>query len=159
VVAFAIGGDEAAFSELVRRRQSGLRNLLRRLSRDPALTDDLAQQALLLRRGTRRGLRTLYPRWEYARLLDRARQMSLADRTPLLAALARNVAQVKHMLRNGGRVLSGTDAPIDFVAVSLTATRFPGEFLRRTARFLFAQPVTAATLEQNLACEESRQRA
>ena len=93
-------------------------------------------------------IRTLYPRWEYARLLDRARQMALADRAPVLASLARNVAQVKHMLRNGGRVLSGTDAPIDFVAVSLhlnlramvryglspyeallTATRFPGEFL------------------------------
>ena len=93
-------------------------------------------------------IRTLYPRWEYARLLERARQMALADRAPLLASLARNVAQVKHMLRNGGRVLSGTDAPIDFVAVSLhlnlramvkygvspyeallTATRYPGEFL------------------------------
>src|SRR6185312_558250 len=93
-------------------------------------------------------VRTLYPRWEYARLLDRARQMALADRTPVLASLARNVSQVKQMLRNGGRVLSGTDAPIDFLAVSLhlnlramvkyglspyeallTATRFPGEFL------------------------------
>ena len=47
VVALAIGGDAAAFSELVRRRQSWLRNLLRRLCRDPALADDLAQQALL----------------------------------------------------------------------------------------------------------------
>ena len=42
-----MGGDAAAFSELVRRRQSALRNLLRRLSRDPALADDLAQQAFL----------------------------------------------------------------------------------------------------------------
>jgi cytosine/adenosine deaminase-related metal-dependent hydrolase len=93
-------------------------------------------------------IRTLYPRWEYARLQDRARQMAAADRTAVLASLARNVAQVKRMMRNGGRVLSGTDAPIDFVAVSLhlnlramvkyglspyeallTATRFPGEFL------------------------------
>jgi RNA polymerase sigma-70 factor (ECF subfamily) len=47
VVALAIRGDAAAFSELVRRRQSWLRNLLRRLCRDPALADDLAQQALL----------------------------------------------------------------------------------------------------------------
>ena len=47
VVALAMHGDAAAFSELVRRRQSGLRNLLRRLSRDPALADDLAQQAFL----------------------------------------------------------------------------------------------------------------
>jgi RNA polymerase sigma-70 factor (ECF subfamily) len=47
VVALAMNGDAAAFSELVRRRQSGLRHLLRRLSRDPALADDLAQQAFL----------------------------------------------------------------------------------------------------------------
>ena len=47
VVALAIGGDEAAFSELVGRRQTWLRNLLRRLCRDHALADDLAQQVLL----------------------------------------------------------------------------------------------------------------
>jgi RNA polymerase sigma-70 factor, ECF subfamily len=47
VVALAMSGDAAAFSELVRRRQSALRNLLRRLSRDPALADDLAQQAFV----------------------------------------------------------------------------------------------------------------
>jgi RNA polymerase sigma-70 factor (ECF subfamily) len=47
VVALAMNGDAAAFSELVRRRQGALRNLLRRLSRDPALADDLAQLAFL----------------------------------------------------------------------------------------------------------------
>jgi RNA polymerase sigma factor (sigma-70 family) len=47
VVALAMNGDRAAFNELVRRRQSWLRNLLRRLCRDPALADDLAQQAFL----------------------------------------------------------------------------------------------------------------
>jgi RNA polymerase sigma-70 factor, ECF subfamily len=47
VVALAMNGDAAAFSELVRRRQSALRNLLRRLSRDTALADDLAQQTFL----------------------------------------------------------------------------------------------------------------
>ncbi|HWW32025.1 MAG TPA: sigma-70 family RNA polymerase sigma factor [Steroidobacteraceae bacterium] len=47
VVALAMGGDRAAFSELVWRRQSWLRNLLRRLCRDPALADDLAQQVFL----------------------------------------------------------------------------------------------------------------
>lgn len=93
-------------------------------------------------------VKTLYPTWEYAKLLDRAEQMSAADRGPLLAQLGRNVRQVKDTLRNGGRILSGTDAPIDFMAVSLhmnlramvgfgvtpyeallTATRFCGEFL------------------------------
>jgi RNA polymerase sigma-70 factor, ECF subfamily len=47
VVALAMGGDDAAFTELVRRRQSALRNLLRRLSRDAALADDLAQITFL----------------------------------------------------------------------------------------------------------------
>jgi RNA polymerase sigma factor (sigma-70 family) len=43
----AIGGDDSAYGELVRRRQSWIRELLRRLCRDPALADDLAQQAFL----------------------------------------------------------------------------------------------------------------
>ena len=47
VLALAMSGDSAAFSELVRRRQSWLRNLLRRLCRDPSLADDLAQLTLL----------------------------------------------------------------------------------------------------------------
>lgn len=44
----AAGGDDEAFAELVRRRQSWLRALLRRLCRDAALADDLSQQAFLL---------------------------------------------------------------------------------------------------------------
>lgn len=47
VIALAVAGDDAAFSELVRRRQSSLRQLLRRLCRDQSLADDLAQQAFL----------------------------------------------------------------------------------------------------------------
>src|SRR5262245_6853667 len=47
VVALARIGDQPAFEELVRRRQSWLRNLLRRLCGDAALADDLAQQAFL----------------------------------------------------------------------------------------------------------------
>jgi RNA polymerase sigma factor (sigma-70 family) len=43
----AISGDDSAYGELVRRRQSWIRDLLRRLCRDPSLADDLAQQALL----------------------------------------------------------------------------------------------------------------
>ena len=45
VVALAMNGDDAAYGELVRRRQGAMRNLFRRLTRDPALADDLAQQA------------------------------------------------------------------------------------------------------------------
>jgi RNA polymerase sigma-70 factor (ECF subfamily) len=47
VVALAKSGDVQAFEELVKRRQSWLRNILRRLCKDPNRADDLAQQALL----------------------------------------------------------------------------------------------------------------
>jgi RNA polymerase sigma factor (sigma-70 family) len=47
VVALAMNGDDAAFGELVRRRQDATRQLLRRLTRNPALADDLAQQAFV----------------------------------------------------------------------------------------------------------------
>lgn len=47
VVRLAARGDRAAFEELVRRRQSWVRNVMRRLSRDPALADDLAQQVFI----------------------------------------------------------------------------------------------------------------
>jgi RNA polymerase sigma factor (sigma-70 family) len=47
VVALAMNGDDAAFGELVRRRQEAIRNLFRRMTRDPALADDLAQQAFV----------------------------------------------------------------------------------------------------------------
>ena len=47
LVALARRGNDQAFAELVGRHQSKLRNLLRRLSNDPALADDLAQQAFL----------------------------------------------------------------------------------------------------------------
>lgn len=48
VVALAMNGDNAAFGELVRRRQDAIRNLLRRMTREPALADELAQQAFVL---------------------------------------------------------------------------------------------------------------
>ena len=47
LVVLARRGNDQAFAELVSRHQSRLRNLLRRLSNDSALADDLAQQAFL----------------------------------------------------------------------------------------------------------------
>lgn len=47
VVARAMTGDDAAFSELVLRRQKRVRDLLRRLCGDHALADDLAQAVFL----------------------------------------------------------------------------------------------------------------
>ncbi len=47
VVGFARTGDRNAFAELVQRRQSWIRNLMRRCCGDPTLADDLAQQVFL----------------------------------------------------------------------------------------------------------------
>src|SRR5579863_3105506 len=47
LVSLACEGDQPAFEELVRRRQSSIRGLLRSLCRDVALADDLAQETFL----------------------------------------------------------------------------------------------------------------
>ncbi len=47
IVGLARIGDRNAFAELVHRRQSWMRNLMRRFSGDATLADDLAQQAFL----------------------------------------------------------------------------------------------------------------
>jgi len=47
LAALAITGDNLAYGELVSRHQSQIRNLLRRLARNAALADDMAQQAFL----------------------------------------------------------------------------------------------------------------
>jgi RNA polymerase sigma-70 factor, ECF subfamily len=47
IVLLAMNGDDAAYGELVRRRQSSIRNLLRRLTREASLADDLAQQTFV----------------------------------------------------------------------------------------------------------------
>lgn len=47
IVLLAMNGDDAAYGELVRRRQNSIRNLLRRLTREASLADDLAQQTFL----------------------------------------------------------------------------------------------------------------
>jgi len=47
LVGLARRGDREAFEELLRRRQSPVRNLMRRFCGDPALADDLAQQVFL----------------------------------------------------------------------------------------------------------------
>ncbi|MCJ2178458.1 amidohydrolase family protein [Novosphingobium album (ex Hu et al. 2023)] len=93
-------------------------------------------------------IKTLFPPWEYLKVEARARMMSDGDRTPFLESLQRQVDQIKQTMALGGRVISGTDAPIDLVGISLhlnlrgmvrcglsplealyTATRNSGEFL------------------------------
>ncbi|WP_406108922.1 amidohydrolase family protein [Micromonospora globbae] len=97
---------------------------------------------------TDRRVRTLYPSWQYAALQAAVTAAQTTDQTANRENLARQVAQAAAMIRGGGRVLTGTDSPIAFNAVSLhlnlramvrygltpyealtTATRAPGEFL------------------------------
>ena len=47
IAALARTGDRKAFAALVKRRQTWIRNLMRRCCGDPALADDLAQQTFL----------------------------------------------------------------------------------------------------------------
>jgi len=47
VVSLAAGGDREAFAELVRRRQSWIRTLMRRLGGDANLAEDLSQQVFM----------------------------------------------------------------------------------------------------------------
>jgi RNA polymerase sigma-70 factor (ECF subfamily) len=47
LVSLARTGDRSAFAEIVRRRQSPIRNLMRRFCGDYTLADDLAQQVFL----------------------------------------------------------------------------------------------------------------
>jgi len=47
IVNLARSGDRAAFEELVQRRQSSIRNLMRRCCNDTVLADDLAQQVCI----------------------------------------------------------------------------------------------------------------
>ena len=47
LVGMARTGDRDAYAEIVSRRQNWIRNLMRRCCRDPALADDLAQQAFM----------------------------------------------------------------------------------------------------------------
>jgi RNA polymerase sigma-70 factor (ECF subfamily) len=58
MVLLAMNGDDAAYGELVRRRQNAVRNLLRRLTRDAALADDLAQQTFVQGWKSIRGLKS-----------------------------------------------------------------------------------------------------
>ncbi|CAM8638380.1 amidohydrolase family protein [Sphingobium sp.] len=62
---------------------------------------------------------TLYPQWEYDKLLARVKAMSGDGGKPMLASLERQVAQIKMTLAAGWHPFSGTDAPIDLTAISL----------------------------------------
>ncbi len=64
-------------------------------------------------------IRTLYPVWEYEKLLARMKAMTGDGGKAMLASLERQVDQIKLMLDAGWHPISGTDAPIDLTAISL----------------------------------------
>lgn len=97
---------------------------------------------------TDRRVRTLYPAWEYKSLLKTVETAKAADQTAALNSLARQVKEAAAILRGGGRIVTGTDSPIDHTAVSthmnlramvaygftpyealITATSIPGDVL------------------------------
>lgn len=65
IVSLARDGNRQAFEELVKRRQSSIRNLMRRCCGDPALADDLAQQTFIKAWISLRFLREIdaFPGW------------------------------------------------------------------------------------------------
>jgi Tol biopolymer transport system component len=97
---------------------------------------------------TDRRVSTLYPSWEYASLTAAVTSAKSTDQSANRICLANQVAQLVAMQHGGGRIMVGTDSPIDHTAVSthmnmramakygmtpyevlLAATRTPGEFL------------------------------
>jgi Tol biopolymer transport system component/cytosine/adenosine deaminase-related metal-dependent hydrolase len=160
--AFAFGGDgmehigatnRFGYSRTVTALGTGYRDVIdiftaSRASRTPTLF----VSATLFRDDTSlvtdRRVRTLYPPWEYASLQAAVTTAQTTDQTVNRQNLAAQVAQVVATIRGGGRIITGTDSPIDHTAVSThmnlramvkygltpyealsTATRVPGEFL------------------------------
>ncbi|GAA3801593.1 amidohydrolase family protein [Sphaerisporangium flaviroseum] len=64
-------------------------------------------------------VRRLYPNWRMQRLQATVTTAQTTDQTASRANLANQVAQLAAMVRGGGVVTAGTDAPIDHVAISL----------------------------------------
>jgi Tol biopolymer transport system component len=93
-------------------------------------------------------IKALFPSWEREKLVARTKTALTTDQGPAHAVLAKAIAQIRDTLRAGGKIVSGTDSPIDMNCTSLhmnlrsmvkygispyeallTATRFSGEYL------------------------------
>ncbi|GAA1809910.1 amidohydrolase family protein [Planosporangium flavigriseum] len=160
--AFAFGGDgmehigatnRFGYSRTVTALGTGYRDVIDIFNASQAVrAPTLFGANTLLREDTSlvtdRRVTTLYPSWEYASLQAAATAAKTTDQTVARENLARQVAQITAMIRGGGRVITGTDSPIAFNAISVhlnlramvkygltpyealtTATRVPGEFL------------------------------
>jgi Tol biopolymer transport system component len=160
--AFAFGGDgmehigatnRLGYSRTVTPLGTGYRDVIDIFNASQAVrAPTLFVSATLFRDDTSlvtdRRVVTLYPPWEYASLQAAVTTAQTTDQTVNHENLARQVAQIVATVRGGGRVITGTDSPIDHTAVSThmnlramvrygltpyealtTATRVPGEFL------------------------------
>jgi hypothetical protein len=63
--------------------------------------------------------KVLFPPWEYERLVAAAEQASGPEGEVMRAELANQVDMLLRIHRGGGFVIAGTDAPLDYVAISL----------------------------------------
>ncbi|WP_207229783.1 amidohydrolase family protein [Krasilnikovia cinnamomea] len=88
-----------------------------------------------------RRTRTLYPSWEYARLLQRVADAGSPAGEVARELLRTNVGTVLRVHRAGGLVITGTDAPLDHLAIALHMN------LRAMVRFGFTpyEALTTAT--------------
>ena len=138
LVALAAAGGRAAFGELVRRHGSAVRGLLRRMGADPALADDLAQDAFLAAfeqitdfrgEGTfqawvkRIAARLYVKRWRRearAELLAEAAELDAADR-----AHRRGRSAARIDLDEALRTLSGRRAGVRFALLRRADFRTP----------------------------------
>ena len=88
-----------------------------------------------------RRTKALYPSWEYDLLVQKANDALTPPAETTRAMLAANVDMVLRIHRGGGFVISGTDSPLDNVAVSLHTN------LRAMVRYGFTpwEALTTAT--------------
>jgi Tol biopolymer transport system component len=109
--------------------------------------------------------KVLFPQWEYERFVTDANNAGTPAGAAMRRVLAANVDMVLRVHRGGGLVISGTDAPLDNVAVSLhqnlralvtfgftprealiTATRNPAKWLGLENRLGVLKPGAFADL-------------
>ncbi|MCP3804429.1 amidohydrolase family protein [Allokutzneria sp. A3M-2-11 16] len=92
-----------------------------------------------------RRTRTLYPSWEYERLVKKADDAKLPAAEAVRALLKSNVDMVLRIHRGGGMVIAGTDAPLDNPAISLHTN------LRAMVRYGFTPHEALTTATANTA--------
>ena len=64
-------------------------------------------------------VRALYTSFQLDTLLDELEEATGTDQTATRVGLARDVRVLRRILRSGGRVLAGTDIPLEDIAISL----------------------------------------